>query len=83
MDLRQWELLRQDPYSPDQQPCDYDGFARLKLPLRGRRFTNRQELIDAFDHSVIGVNRDESFKGIERLPETWNQIQLHGGDYVI
>ena len=36
MDLREWELLRQDPYSPDQQPCDYDGFARLKLSLRGR-----------------------------------------------
>jgi transposase len=82
MDLREWELLRQDPYSPDQQPCDYDGFARLKLPLRGRRFANRQDLIDAFDRSVIGVNEDKSFKGIERLPSTWNQIQLHGGDYV-
>jgi len=63
MDLRERELLRQDPYSPEQHPYDYDGFARLKLSLRGRRFNNRQDLIDAFDRSVIGVNKDKSFKG--------------------
>jgi hypothetical protein len=36
---RKWEILEQPAYSPDMNPCDFDGIARIKRPLKGIRFT--------------------------------------------
>ena len=33
------------PYFPDISPCDYDIFAKVKEPLRGTRYSTRDELI--------------------------------------
>jgi len=33
----QWEL-ETPPYSPDLNPCDYDGIMRIKRPLKGNLF---------------------------------------------
>ena len=35
------------PYSPDLAPCDFFLFPTLKRPLRGRRFSNDKELMQA------------------------------------
>ena len=79
---RKWSLLKQDPYSPDQQPCDSDGFERLKRPLRGTRFNSIDALITAFKGSIDEVNESESFVGISKLPETWQMIIDKKGGYV-
>jgi transposase len=82
IDSRHWVIIRQDPYSPDENPCDSHGFAQLKGPLRGRRFETRQGLIAAFDGQVDRVNENRNFRGIQELPETWRAIVAKGGDYV-
>ena len=77
-----WEVLKQDPYSPDEQPCDIDAFNRLKLRLRGRRLNTPQELISAFDDVVTELNNN-AFTGITHLETTWLEIIENNGDYVV
>ena len=43
-----WEILQHSPYSPDLSPCDFDLNPKLKTPLRGKRFANREEILTAF-----------------------------------
>jgi hypothetical protein len=40
---RKWEILEHPAYSPDMNPCDFDGIARIKRPLKGIRFTHEAE----------------------------------------
>src|ERR1700739_2696101 len=42
LEQRHWERLPQDPYSPDENPADIQGFKLLKKPIRGRRYSNYQ-----------------------------------------
>lgn len=79
---RNWVILKQDPYSPDENPCDYDGFGRIKNRLRGTRYPDRQALINAFTQEVEALNGNRSFTGIASLPATWQSIITAEGNYV-
>ena len=83
MRLRRWEHLEHPAYSPDMNPCDFDGNIKIKRPLKGRRFANENELIEALRESIIGVSKSRDFKGITNLPKQWNKIMREGGDYVV
>lgn len=78
---RNWEVLNQNPYSPDQNPCDSHGFRQLKQPLRGRRFSSREALLTSFVMVVEGVTQNKTFSGIEDLPQTWQTIIDNSGHY--
>ena len=70
------------PYSPDLAPCDFFLFPTLKRPLRGRRFSNDNELIQA----VGDVTRDIEKDGLLHVFYKWT-AQLRkcieiGGGYV-
>lgn len=82
MQEQNWKILRQDAYSPDENPCDSHGFRMLKQPLQGRRFNNRDEMIQAFEAEVINFNQRGTFSGIKKLPETWQAIIDKNGEYV-
>jgi histone-lysine N-methyltransferase SETMAR len=43
-----WEILQHPPYSPDLSPCDFDLIPKVKKPLRGKRFANKQDIFTAF-----------------------------------
>ncbi|CAB3257263.1 unnamed protein product [Arctia plantaginis] len=43
------KLLGHPPYSPDLAPCDFALFPYAKKALKGRRFSNDEELIGAFE----------------------------------
>lgn len=79
---RNWVTLKQDPYSPDENPCGYDGFGRIKNGLRGTRYPDRQSLINAFTQEVEALNGNASFTGIASLPKTWQSIITAEGNYV-
>jgi hypothetical protein len=36
--------VKTPPYSPDLNPCDYGGIARIKRSNKGMRFANEDEL---------------------------------------
>ncbi len=83
MRLRRWERLEHPAYSPDINPCDFDSIMRIKRPLKGRRFANENELIEALRESIIEVSKSRDFKGITNLPKQWNKIMTENGDYVV
>jgi transposase len=76
-----WEILEHPPYSPDMSPCDYDLFAKMKEPLRGKRYNTRDAIIGAIGRSLQDVNRDGRADGVRRLPHVW-QVMDMGGDYI-
>ena len=49
MSRHRWEQFKHPPYSPDLNPCDFDGIIRIKRPLKGNRYSDEQELITAVD----------------------------------
>lgn len=67
---RKWEVLKQSPYSPDQNPLDSHFFAQVKNPLRGRRFATTDLLKVEFERIAGQISEAWSFSGIDDLPAT-------------
>ena len=44
LDGYSWEVLPHPPYSPDMSPPDVDLFPKLKINMRGLRFSTLEEL---------------------------------------
>ena len=80
----QWEIMEQPPYSPDMSSCDYDLFAKVKEPLRGIRYSTRDELIRAIWRSIQNIKKDVSIRadGVRRLPNIWQKVINKGDDYI-
>ena len=60
----EWKLLEHPPYILDLSPCDFDLIAKVKEPLRGRRFRTQYD-VAKLTHGETG--------GIRRLP---HRLQL-------
>jgi histone-lysine N-methyltransferase SETMAR len=74
-----WELLEHPPYSPDLSPSDCHLFRSLEHFLKKKKFRNithlRRELTNWFE------SKDREFyeRGIDLLPEKWqNTIDSNG-----
>ena len=76
-----WEILRHPSYSPDLSPCDYDLFPKLKMPLRGRRFDDLDELKDAVAKELRLITSGCLATGISDLPTRWNVVIKQRGHY--
>jgi histone-lysine N-methyltransferase SETMAR len=77
-----WETLRHPPYSPDLSPCDFDLFPKLKLPMRGTRFNDLEDLKDAVATQVRRINSGCLATGIAGLPGRWKSVISHRGRYI-
>ena len=53
----------------------------MKEPLRGIRFRNVPEILQAVDRSILTINTTGDAKGILRLPHRWQRIVNNAGDY--
>ena len=58
-------------------------FHRIKRPLKGKRFSTRNELIAAADESIKQINTDHKLIGIANLHGRWQEIINSKGDYLI
>ncbi|PNF13893.1 hypothetical protein B7P43_G10664 [Cryptotermes secundus] len=76
-----WEVLYHPPYSLDLSPCDFDLIPKLKEELRGIRFRNVPENLQAVDRSIRTINTTGAAKGILRLPHRWQRVVHNAGDY--
>lgn len=76
-----WERLDHPSYSPDLAPSDYHLFRSLQSFLRGKKFDNvdkaRESLREFFDSKDADFYR----RGIEKLPERWQEVIDFDGDY--
>jgi histone-lysine N-methyltransferase SETMAR len=69
-----WEELKHQPYSPDLNPCDYDGIYRIKRPNKDKRFNNPDELETPYKEVIDDINLKGSATGIGHLPLRWANI---------
>lgn len=76
-----WEVLQHPPYSPDLSPCDFDLIPKVKKPLRGKRFANKQDILTAFRREVAHISESHAADGIHRLPHRWQRTVDNLGDY--
>lgn len=78
----QWEELKHPAYSPDLNPCDFDGIARIKKPNKGKRFTSPAELEMAYSQVILELNLKGSATGISQLPSRWGLVKQSNGEYI-
>ena len=47
------------PYSPDLSPCDFFIFPKLKNQLRGIRFNDDDDMLEALDEEIRGLTKED------------------------
>jgi transposase len=76
------ETWNQAPYSPDVQPCDYNCFGPFKRQLKGTRYNNSSELIDAINKAINEGTQKGLYQGIKMLPDRWQKVIDKEGSYI-
>ena len=78
-----WEALPHPPYSPDLAPSDYHLFRSLEHFLRGREFTEVDEVKKALEDFFASKNQAFYKRGIELLGERWAKTVGADGQYFV
>jgi len=81
LDGYSWEVLPHPPYSPDMSPPDFDLFPKLKINLRGVRFSTLEDLSASVTRHVRQLNCSRDLTGIMDLPKRWDALIRQKGDY--
>jgi len=69
LDRYSWEVLPHPPYSPDISPPDFDLFPKLKINMRGVRFSTLEDLSASVTRRVRELNCSTDLTGIIDLPK--------------
>jgi hypothetical protein len=83
MSRHRWGQFEHPLYSPDLNPCGFDGIIRIKRPLKGNRYNDEQELITAVEGVIHIINIYEEVRGIQRLQDRWKYVADHNGQYCL
>ena len=74
-----FQQLNHPPYSPDLAPSDYILFRVMKKFLRGKRFSNDEEVKEAVTTWFEEQSKDIFSRGIKSLQQKWAKcIELLG-----
>ena len=59
-------MLQHSPYSANLSPCDKDMIPKLKQPLQGKQFANKEEILTADFHEMAqtGMSVDATFSAV-------------------
>ena len=77
-----FEEINHPPYSPDLAPSDFYLFKDLKETLRGRRFTDENEMKSAVEEHFAKKFSDYFFHGIRLLSDRCKKCIDVQGDYI-
>ena len=77
-----WTVLPHPPYSPDLAPSDYHLFSPLKAALRGRHFSDNDEIVREVKNWTASAGTDFYKQGMHALANRWRKCIETGGDYV-
>ena len=69
LDGYSWEGLPHPPYSPDMSPPDFDLIPKLKIYMRGVRFSTLEDLSASVTRRVRQLNCSRDLTGIMDLPK--------------
>jgi hypothetical protein len=78
-----WEDLKHPLYSPDLNPCDYDGISRIKGPNEGNKFSNELALEVTYEEVICKINLRNGAVGILKLPKRWKVVMKLESDYIM
>jgi len=81
LDRYSWEVLPHPPYSPDVSLPDFDLFPKLKINMRGVRFSTLEDLSASVTRRVRQLNCSRDLTGIMDLPKRWDAVTRQKGDY--
>jgi len=81
LDRYRWEVLPHPPYSPDMSPPDFDLFPKLKINMRGVRFSTLEDLSASVTRRVRQLICSTELTGIMDLPKRWDAVIRQKGDY--
>ena len=81
LDGYSWEVLPHPPYSPDMSLPDFDLFPKLKINMRGVRFSTLEDLSVSITRRVRQLNCSRDLTGIMDLPKCWDAVIRQKGDY--
>ena len=76
------QLLLHPPYSPDLAPSDYYLFPNLKRWLINKKFSSREEIIDAAEEYFAELPENYFSDEIKKLENRWNKCIELKGDYI-
>jgi histone-lysine N-methyltransferase SETMAR len=77
-----FEVLKQPPYSPDLAPSDCHLFGPMKEHLRGQKFADDNEVMEAVQSWLKAMPKSFFLKGICKLVDRWTTCVAKQGDYV-
>lgn len=78
-----WTKLQQPPYSPDIAPSDYHLFRSMDHFLRGRRFTELDEVRTALDDFFASKPTKFYTDGIRSMRDKWKKVLENNGNYFV
>ena len=82
LDGNSWEVLPHPPYSPDMSPTDFDLFPKLKIDMRGMRFSTLEELSASVTRRIRQLYSSTDLTGIMELPKRWEAVIWQNGDHI-
>ena len=63
-------------------PSDYELIPKVKKPLRGKLFANKQDILTAVQREVSHFSDTDAANVIQRLPHRWQRTVETVGDYL-
>lgn len=73
--------IQQPANSPDLAPCDFFLFDRVKKPLRGTRFTSKEEVMEKSVNALKAIPKTVFQKGFRDWIKRWHKCVAADGDY--
>ena len=73
--------IQQPPNSPDLAPCDFFLFGRLKKPLRGTRYSTRDEVMEKSKMALMAIPQTDYKKCFEDWIKRWHECVAVDGEY--
>lgn len=74
--------LRQPPYSPDIAPCDFWLFPRLKMPLKGHRFDDKETVETNATHALKAIPKTDFQECCKKWKHRYERVVQSNGDYL-
>ncbi|UYV81828.1 hypothetical protein LAZ67_20002638 [Cordylochernes scorpioides] len=67
-------VLRHPPYSPDIAPCDFFFFPKLKMTLKGRRFSSSSEVIENTTMELNMLKKIDFELAFQQFFSSWKKM---------
>ena len=77
-----FEVLKHPPYSPDFTPSDFHLFGPMKEHLRGQKFADINEVMEAMQSWLKATPKSFFLEDIRKLVDRWTNCVVKQGDYV-